>query len=307
MNDTNEVGDSVNKKTDDVNAPKFVAGQVVLLEVPHVRVLAGETDALVERARGGCVERELVYACSGELCPKGAEPWACPTPEDFAERWDEENKRMVCVMLFASLEDAARFRKKIRELDAAVAAGTLDGGEWNCRLVENAEWEREEAAHASEEWAKARKSAVEKAQKAVYREVCEDDGVCDRVVVIRIGGGKDSEKRAGNIVEDALGYAVSECRDPFVIASAKDEEEDCLWTVVGARRKVHSDVDALVNRIENGFKKSNLEKCSVVQMGIYTIGGIANIPNTPLFMLEAVCAKLRSIDRKADMEKAVCD
>ena len=78
-------------------------GNIVMLDVPHVRVMRGETDEVLGRMRSREAEDEVMEVIRrfGEKCQ----------PDWFTEWWLEEQKQLVVVAVFEMEDWAVNFKK----------------------------------------------------------------------------------------------------------------------------------------------------------------------------------------------------
>ena len=119
-----------NEKTESVvaeaeKAARYVAGQVVLADVDHVRAYRGETDELLYRMRSAEAEEEFMRVLDG-----------LREPDWFVERWDDGRKVLVACLVFERDEDARRCEEAL--------AASAEAGE--SKTV----WSREDSAMREE-------------------------------------------------------------------------------------------------------------------------------------------------------------
>ena len=78
-------------------------GNIVMFDVPHVRVMKGETDEVLNRMRSSEAEDEVMAVIRrfGEKCQ----------PDWFTEWWLEEQKQLVVVAVFEMEDWAVNFKK----------------------------------------------------------------------------------------------------------------------------------------------------------------------------------------------------
>jgi len=145
---------------------RYEAGNVLLLEVEHLRAYRGESGELLYRMRTVAAEEEVMNA----VLDGHAEPdW-------FVERWvdgedgfgEAEKGRgvLVACLVFERADAAERCRRAIAE---AIADGVVKLT--HVRLREDDAMREEVARHFSEEWAKAHEREMAKVAEAYVEAV----------------------------------------------------------------------------------------------------------------------------------------
>lgn len=85
---------------------RYNGDELVLLRVPHYRICDGETDEVIKRTYTAEVESKIreVFECK-----------KIKMPDWFLEHWIDDDKQLVEVLVFKSVEDADAFKSTINK------------------------------------------------------------------------------------------------------------------------------------------------------------------------------------------------
>lgn len=131
---------------------------MVLLDCEHVRVMRGETDEVIGRMRSADAEREVIAVV--DSLPAKAEPdW-------FVERWLEDERQLVAVIVFENAEMARFFRDAMK---AAVKKGEAEGRRLHLAVACRKSLVEQELRHFNHEWTIAHRKSCEKVKATVEK------------------------------------------------------------------------------------------------------------------------------------------
>lgn len=167
----------------DGSAVKYGAGNVVLVSVPHVRVMRGETDEVVRRERDEAAEAEICRVMEGKV----------KAPDWYRTRWLGSGVGLVETFVFETEEWAARFVEAMSEYAKAVWAAKAEGkavADVVCRVVGDDEGRAEEAAYFSAEWERAHGEMMGRFGTVLSEEAGGDAERRCVVGWVRLGGGE---------------------------------------------------------------------------------------------------------------------